>query len=321
MSELLRLHPAVNLTFIDTNRVQIRAVADQVTVNKGAQLIAALVPLCDGTRSEDALCEQLSSSGFSKASVKAAIDFFRSRGYFANFDGAQPADALAAQLDWLASKMPEDRFDNRLTGRTASEVIVRLLTAGVLADCVAAVVREQGFSLTFGGASSGYSAIDVYCTDWDDHAGALAHNRGNVLQGAPTLYATLDEGRARVGPFVLPGQTPCYECFHHRIRSSVTFVDEFDCRVGLKREELPVVERSCSSPSRLYAWVVAGMVGAELLKYMRKLTQFSALGRIVEVDLLRSQMTTGRVLRLPRCGVCGRAKAHSAPTLAVRDLI
>lgn len=322
VSETLRLHPAVNLTFIDANRVQIRALSDQVTVNKGARLIAALVPLCDGSRSEREINEALESEGHDNANIRAAVQFFRSRGYFHSCADPETNDSFAAQIDWLAAKLPENRFDNRLAHRHPSQVTVLIPTQGILSEKAASVLRETGFRICRDPQSARPdNLVCLYATDWDDHASALSHNRANISDRVPTLYATLGENKARLGPFVLLGETPCYECFHHRMRSSMTFVDEFDRRVGLNIDDALAGSLCNAQPPRLYASVLAGLVTSELLKYVSKLTQLSLLGRILEVDLLRYQMEPGRVLRLPRCHACGNGKAHGAPTTAVRDLL
>lgn len=322
MQDTLRLHPAVHFHFMGDDRVQVGVMGDQVTAQRGAALIAAVLPLCDGTHPAHDVQQALQQAGHAPEQVSAVLQFLRSRGCFTDFGEAAQADPLAAQIDWLAARLPSDGYNNGLVAQDPAQITVHLPCAGLLSDVAARAIEQFGFQVCRTAQPAVTSnLVCIHCTDWDDHASALQHNQAAVPGMMPTLYAALGDTRARIGPFVLPGETPCYACFHHRLRSSMAFVDEFDCRVGLPVDALVASPHFRPGPSRTYAGVVAGLIGAELLKYVRKLTQLSLLGRALEIDLLRYQMASSRILRLPRCAVCGSGKPHGAPTLAPRDLL
>lgn len=322
MHDTLRLHPAVHFNFMGGDRVQVGVMGDQITVQHGATLIAALLPLCDGSHATHEVEMALQHAGHPSEQVGAVLEFLRRRGCFTGFGSAALVDPLAAQIDWLASRLPNDSYDNRLTLQDPAQITVHVPNQGLLSDMAAQVIQQLGFQLCRAtDAPVAANLVCIHCTDWDDHASALRHNQAAIRGTVPTLYAALGESKARIGPFVLPAETPCYACFHHRLRSSMAFVDEFDCRVGLPIDELLSGQRFRSAPSQSYAAVVASLIGSELLKYVRKLTLLSLLGRALEIDLLRYQMESSRILRLPRCPACGSGKPHGVPTQAPRDLL
>lgn len=320
MQATLRLHPAVHFNVVDAHRVQVGVLGDQVTMQCSASLIADLLPLCGGEQPLEGIQATLQQAGHDADHVAAVLDFLRRRGCFQPCGPAAPVDPLAAQIDWLASKLTAT--DDRLTPRAPAQTMVHLPTEGVLSDATAQALQRLGFQV----ARQAQPAIRddlirLHCTDWDDHASALQCNQTSLQAGVPTLYATLGEARARIGPFVLPAETPCFTCFHHRLRSSMAFVDEFDSRVGLDIDACVGRPQRRSAPSPTGAAVVAGLLACELLKFAHGLTMLSLLGRVLELDLLRYQMDASRVLRLPRCPACGTGRPHGAPTAAVRDLL
>jgi bacteriocin biosynthesis cyclodehydratase domain-containing protein len=322
MQHTLHLHPAVHFNFMGGDRVQVGVMGEQVTVQRGAALIAALLPLCDGSRPVHDIELALQDAGHAPDQVSAVLQFLRSRGCFTRFGRAALADPLAAQIDWLAARLPDDGYDNRLTLQDPAQITAHLPIQGLLSDAAAQVAQQLGFQVCRGtDAPVASNLVCIHCTDWDDHASALRHNQAAIQGNVPTLYAALGDTRARVGPFVLPTETPCYACFHHRLRASMAFVDEFDCRVGLPIDDLVASPRPRPAPSQSYVSVVASLIGSELLKYVRKLTLLSLLGRALEIDLLRYQMESSRILRLPRCPACGSGKPHGRPTMALRDLL
>jgi bacteriocin biosynthesis cyclodehydratase domain-containing protein len=326
MNSTLRLHPVVRLSALDAHRVQIRTMSDYVTVTKEGALVVALAALCDGTRSQEEVRAQLIENNFPVAQVAAVLDFFHAKGYLMLDDSNETLmqDALGGQIDWLVGKLPEDRFNNRLNTDTPSLVTVHLPTSSRLSTLLASELERLGFRICqTEQLPPGGNTITVVSCDWDDHGTALAVNRNSLALGTPTLYVALTEKGARVGPFVLPGETPCFECFHHRCRAAVSFIEEFDRQVGVITKQNNASDVVPVGPpfSKMYAGVVTSLVSAELLKYLGKLTSLSLLGRVMEFDLLRFQPETGRVLRLPRCRACGQGRAHARPTRAARDLL
>jgi bacteriocin biosynthesis cyclodehydratase domain-containing protein len=285
-----------------------------------AALIADLLPLCDGARPLEGIHAALQQAGHAADQVTAVLEFLRGRGCFHPCGTAAPLDPLAAQIDWLASRLAAT--DDRISRRAPAQAVVHLPTTGVLADAIGQALDRLGLLVARQAAPDGAcDLVRVHCTDWDDHASALRANQAALQAGVPTLYAALGETRARIGPFVLPGETPCFTCFHHRLRASMSFVDEFDSRVGLDIDACATARLPRSAPSQAGAAIVASLVGCELLKFGHGLTMLSLLGRVLEVDLLRYQMDASRVLRLPRCPACGIGQPHGAPTRAVRDLL
>ena len=113
-----------------------------------------------------------------------------------------------------------------------------------------------------------------------------------------------------VGPFVVPGETACFECLQARQNSH------------LKSPELVrAVEESVFDRQQVVgfhpsmATVLGDIAAMELTKFYSGVLPSWNIGTLIEVDLLDIRVTGHRVLRIPRCPICScmNAQASTAP--------
>lgn len=320
MRTALKLHPSLRLLPISQDKVQIRLNSDQITLPTVGKLVQALAGYCDGSHSQETVATLLLNDGFDADQIEGLLELFHEREYFSSDTGAS-LDALAAKIEWIGSKSRQenDRYDNRLSTFDPAEITVYLPVPGLLSQITATELRALGFQAVESSAPpDSENAIVLVCTDTDDHGFALRQNDEALGKNLPALYAALTDSCARIGPFVLPKETSCFACYHHRLRSNITFHEEFDNLVGVAGH---AGSAAPAQASRIYALAAASHICAELLKFVHKTTHIALLGRVMEIDLVTYQSSISNILKLPRCTRCGMARAHVSPTRAARNLL
>lgn len=112
-----------------------------------------------------------------------------------------------------------------------------------------------------------------------------------------------------VGPMVLPRQSACYECFALRERAASAEIE-----LHRSTDELAYFSQSSFGFVKPMAQAVAALAATELLKFYSQALPGGNIGRMIEYDMLAPLLETHRVLKLPRCPVCG--PVVDAPTFA-----
>lgn len=160
-------------------------------------------------------------------------------------------------------------------------------------------------------------ADEVHCVLATSDFGASEHlrlwNRFCVERGIPFLPVVLRELLGTVGPLVMPGETPCYECLRARESSHLDDPAAYHAVAETAFEGQPFAALHPSA-----ATVLAELAAFELSKWFggaRPATR--QVGTLVEVNVAEPAVRVRRVLRVPRCPVCSPSTAHSAP--AVRN--
>lgn len=127
-----------------------------------------------------------------------------------------------------------------------------------------------------------------------------------VANGVPFLPILLDRLIGFVGPLVVPGETACYECLRAREASHL---------------EEPEFARATESPAAAWqrqflsafhpsaASILADVAVMELTKFLCDALP-SRVGRLIEVAPLKPDLRSRKVLRVPRCEVCGALNRH-----------
>jgi bacteriocin biosynthesis cyclodehydratase domain-containing protein len=131
-------------------------------------------------------------------------------------------------------------------------------------------------------------------------------NQWCVKEGVQFLPVILQDLIGYVGPLVMPLETACLECLRARENSNMSD-PESRRRVEYAAYEGQVV--SAFHPSM--ASVLGDIAAMELLKTYGRLMKSRLIGRLLEINLMIPQIVERRVLKLPRCLVCGPALKRS----------
>lgn len=138
-------------------------------------------------------------------------------------------------------------------------------------------------------------------------------NRFCVERGIPFLPVVQRDLLGTVGPLVLPGETPCYECVRARESSHL---DDPAARHAVAEAAFEGQRFAALHPAA--ATVLAELAAVELSKWFgggRPSTR--QVGTLVEVNVAEPALAVRKVLRVPRCPVCSPSNSHSAS--AVRE--
>jgi bacteriocin biosynthesis cyclodehydratase domain-containing protein len=151
------------------------------------------------------------------------------------------------------------------------------------------------------------SNFAVLCPDAHDPDLFERVNRVALKHGLPWTSARSLGIEFRIGPTILPGETPCYECFRLRIASNAP--SESDHRL--------IEEFQRSKALKPVTLAVTPGVDLLLLEVVKAITWFappSCYGHLYTLDLMTMEGRRHPVLKIPRCPACGRP-ASGRPTI------
>lgn len=134
-----------------------------------------------------------------------------------------------------------------------------------------------------------------------------AWNEYAVLHRLHFLPVLLQDLVGYVGPVVVPGQTPCYECLISRQNAHLM---DYQSRRALEAAFLQDQAVGGFHPS--IASILGDIAALELTKFFGLGGALARPGVLIEINILGSEMKPRRVLKLPRCPVCSRLSRVSS---------
>lgn len=110
-----------------------------------------------------------------------------------------------------------------------------------------------------------------------------------------------------IGPTIIPGETPCFQCFTLRLKSNLpdyaeyVLVEEYLKKGRLQAETLAI------TPG-------AGLLALEVLKAITWFMAPATYAHLFSLNLLTLQSKSHPILKIPRCPACGRT-GTTRPTI------
>ena len=161
---------------------------------------------------------------------------------------------------------------------------------GLLADSLRRRLISVGNSAAADNAPACVvAAFDAPCLNALRRANLDARNTSTVF-----LPVWLERSTVRWGPMTLPCATGCLECLLHREHSNRRRADPVEAM------DMPEL-----TASPMLAEMAASFAVGEILRWAFDAHVDTDLGVAWQFDFLRMSMSGGRVMRLPRCSVCG----------------
>jgi bacteriocin biosynthesis cyclodehydratase domain-containing protein len=142
-------------------------------------------------------------------------------------------------------------------------------------------------------------AVAVLCPDHVNPAEYETFNRAALRTRTLWTSARFAGFEFHIGPTVIPGETPCYECFRQRINSNVADFAEHT----LVEEHMKHHRRREAS---LVITPAAGLLALEVVKAVTWFAPPASYGHLFSLNLLTMQSGLHPVLKIPRCTACGR---------------
>jgi bacteriocin biosynthesis cyclodehydratase domain-containing protein len=130
-----------------------------------------------------------------------------------------------------------------------------------------------------------------------------------VVHGKHFLPVVLDRMIGFVGPFVIPGETACYECLRARENGAMDAPE-----LQRATETAAFWRQKVNGFHPTMASVLAEIAALEVTKLYSGVMPWR-VGRLIEVNLLTVEMKARRVLKLPRCPVCSPVNWRSSTSI------
>ncbi len=124
------------------------------------------------------------------------------------------------------------------------------------------------------------------------------------------LPVVLRDMQGEIGPFVVPGETPCYECLRARQNSNLTNPAD-DRHTEYQAAQLQAT--AGFHPSM--AAVLGDLAAMEVIKFLGGRLLSWRVGHLIDVNLVVPELKVRKVLRVPTCTVCG--SRHSSPAVSL----
>jgi bacteriocin biosynthesis cyclodehydratase domain-containing protein len=146
----------------------------------------------------------------------------------------------------------------------------------------------------------------VVCSDFGGLDLMREWNRKCVASGTKFYPIVLEDEVATLGPLVIPGEGPCYECLVARQDANLA-----DLERTRATEAHAFFGQDVTGFVQPMARVAADLAAVDLLKYFSRVLPGGVAGRLIEADLMAPSLHTRTVLRAPRCPVCSPARSES----------
>lgn len=266
-------------------------------------LLPALLPLLDGTRTDDEVVAALGEPV--RPAVERALAALRAAGVVVDGPALAVDEPLAATATFLTSF--QARLSPAAVAARLRDLRIAVRGAGAAAAALVATLAAAGIEVSAGGAVEAEpvgDAFDVLVPAPEELPSLEAWNR-QALHGQRSWMVVLpfDGLAAFVGPIFVPGETACFECF--RIRRGVNggFEEEF---WALEPAAVRLV-----TPAPVDA-VAAGLAALLLLRWVA-VDDSSLLSAACAVGLgLVPSLERHVLYPVPRCPACADV-ARQAP--------
>lgn len=297
---LLALDPAIELIDLGDGRLQLYRENGALTVADQDGDVRRLIGWCDGTRDEAELCALMARRRPGGADLVQYLVQARCLTPVRR----PPRSNLLNQVMAAHLELAQVGFAQR-TELADRPLRIALSGKGEFARESLSVLEGLSHDVvlnpdTF---SERKQDIIVAVSDQLNHTAFRDINRRAFEADAAVVYGCIDRHLLRIGPVVIPGETACFECHHHRLRSHVRFVEEFDARaegrrLGTSERAAPWLEARVGAV--LVAMLVSGFAADNLM--------VGKSNEVIELDLLNITHERHPLLKLPRCPVCGAGR-------------
>ena len=142
----------------------------------------------------------------------------------------------------------------------------------------------------------------IVCSDFGGLALMRDWNRACVAARVLFYPIVLQDEVAYLGPLVVPGEGPCFECLWSRQNANLSSPD-----LERASETHAFFGQTVSGYLQPMARVAADIAAIELLKFFGRTLPGGGPGRLIEADLMAPTLRIRNVLKVPRCPVCSPA--------------
>ncbi|MGA2498254.1 MAG: TOMM precursor leader peptide-binding protein [Tepidisphaeraceae bacterium] len=288
-----RLRPDLAVIDMLPDGVQLRAGDEEIHFISGpaGRVLAEVLRRMDGTIAAGELHRGI--AGALPEMVTELIASLRDRGLLVGTD-----DGGDLQLRYLGH-----------FAATGDLPTAKIASAGgcELANLIGRVLGEHGVqAVDVGREPAGAELVAAMVCAWErpDLAMVVARNGFAVGHKLPCLFVDLSHGlHATLGPFFVPGEGACYECFRRRLLENTA------AHAELKAAQEQMLATGGSHPAfgtlAAHRHWLAGLAAGEIVAFVRGHRPLRTLNRTITIDLEALTMHAEPAWRVPWCVVCG----------------
>lgn len=304
--DILKLHPSINILELGGTNIQIR-VPDGEHLSFDTRGLS-LDPLFSLLKNGATLDQALSLfDEKEKNKIAHLIGGLQNRGYITNNgDYFGSSDYLLNVLDYYVQSAV------RMGGNEAElkRKSVYVTGHGLIANTARSTLKKIGLLSD----SRDEADLVMVGSDGSDFDMLLEENRKAIEDGQRVTFVYRVDSRLVIGPIVYPKESACFNCFTERLRSNTYFINEFESLVSQE------VEADLTDENQVLSGLLQFYICHHAVFALFELFEGAAPGEVFEFGLTTGTTKKSPVLKLPRCGTCGRGKQGEI-NRAVRDLL
>ncbi|WP_415015204.1 TOMM precursor leader peptide-binding protein [Brevundimonas sp.] len=282
---------STEIIFVGPDAIQVRGPFSAKTFRRHGQAIAGLLRGSENGRRRSDIQSKLTRIVGEAASP--ALEALEQEGFLADCEQTQ-GDPIRS-LNRLHNSVLNLGGDSNLDGP------VELTGGGQLAEAVERVFSGLDIECRTVPPGELFStgALAVVCSDQNDPSHFRKANSDLIAATSASafIFVGITASSIQMGPFVRPGATACYECYHQRMRSSALHLKEFDARAD-QPAWLP------HKPSPFLASWAAHQVACLVLSALQGTGHPSHPAELWETNPLTGRTARATILRLPDCPAC-----------------
>ncbi|SDL52930.1 ribosomal protein S12 methylthiotransferase accessory factor [Maridesulfovibrio ferrireducens] len=293
MTKLLRFKPWLEPALIDDKNALILSETTSHTL-KG-ELLITMLPLLDGSRSEDDIVDELSDR-FDMSEIFYQLIQLKKVGL---------VEAVPKQ-EWETSAIFHDRMECDLSKLDSpTKIIVTSLNSldpQPIADHLSGLKFCKAVTADWQKADLNDGAIWIVLTSNYLDPNLEIFNARAHKSGTRWLPYKPDGIEPWFGPLVDPGETACVECLLHRLRGHRIK----ELQIASKKGELPRFSQGRTAASLN---VSCSLLGLELEKFLSGSSHCFIDKGVVTIDLKTLETSRHELTRRSHCPICGNAEA------------
>ena len=268
--------------------------SERGTILLSDTLYQKLIPLIDGTRSQEEIVAQLRNE-IPDAYIYFALMELEQKGFLGQGEENLPPD-LVLLCEYLNIK-PEDA-QKRLNSTRVTITTLGSANEGELREILAALHLQIGEP----------ADLEIVLTDNYLHPELAQINQKHLQTSLPWLLVKPQGILLWIGPIFQPQQTACWECLAQRLRNNQPVESFIHRRRGTRS---PLTPPLADIPA--HRQTALNMAANEVLKWILQGENKPLQGAIATYDPLTLSLQNHAIVHRPQCPTCGFLKPPKRP--------
>jgi len=151
------------------------------------------------------------------------------------------------------------------------------------------------------------SGFFVVCSDFGGLETMREWNDFCVTENKNFMPVVIQDNISYIGPIIVPGQTPCFECLWERQNSNLA-----DPHTERATDNLAFFGQHANGTLAPIIGAAANLAASELLKFFSQVLPGESVGKLIELHQLEPAIHKRKFVKSPFCRVCSTTRFHSS---------